>query len=505
MHTDQFSVQYQQFFHDVQMARVFDDSKTFADAVAKKPVTEILKSYVQEKDRNTFDLKAFVLDHYDIPMNIGAEEKADNTRQQSANAALMSIWEMLTRPADPKDIKSSLINLPYPYVVPGGRFRELYYWDSYFTMLGLAEAGKVHLVEHMLDNFAFIIDEIGHIPNGTRTYYTGRSQLPLFCLMVELYAEIKSDPTIYSKYYPQLQKEYNFWMDGADGLRSKGQGHRRTVFAGDGLGILNRYWDDNKGPRPESYFEDIHLFEQSDQKEDPFYRHIRAACESGWDFSSRWCGGASDLGTIETTNILPIDLNAVMWKFEMILAKSAAKCGDRDSENEYHQKAEKRKRAIQDGFYCEKIGFFTDLHTGDMKPNGFLSLAGMFPLFFGLATQEQAENCAITLENSLLRAGGWLTTPIQSGQQWDAPNGWAPLQWIAYKGLKNYGFDTMATAGAKRWVDNNLNAFDKTGHFYEKYNVEQPEQLAGGGEYIPQTGFGWTNAVLMKFIVELKE
>jgi alpha,alpha-trehalase len=126
-----------------------------------------------------------------------------------------------------------------------------------------------------------------------------------------------------------------------------------------------------------------------------------------------------------------------------------------------------------------------------------LSLAAAFPLYFGLAMDEQATQVAKRISNDFLRAGGWVTTMTRSGQQWDSPNGWAPLQWVTFEGLRRYGFDSEAHAGARCWIENNLETFRQSGRFMEKYNVEQPGITATGGEYAVQDGFGWTNAVLL--------
>ena len=175
----------------------------------------------------------------------------------SLKAHIEQLWDVLQRKADTKQPHSSLLPLPEPYIVPGGRFREIYYWDSYFTMLGLMESKRYNLVENMLDNFKFLIDEYGHIPNGNRSYYLSRSQPPFFALMVDLLAQKKGE-TIYKKYYSALQKEYNWWMQGEADLKN-GEAFRRVVRLDDGS-ILNRYWDDKRAPREESYAEDVATF-----------------------------------------------------------------------------------------------------------------------------------------------------------------------------------------------------------------------------------------------------
>ena len=140
------------------------------------------------------------------------------------------LWDILTRKPDDKD-PGTLIALPNPYIVPGGRFGEIYYWDSYFTMLGLKVAGKVDMIENMVDNFAYLIDTIGFIPNGNRTYFTTRSQPPFFAAMVQLLGETKGNQSeTLAKYLPQLEKEYAFWMQGQNRVSSEVRSRSHMVW-----------------------------------------------------------------------------------------------------------------------------------------------------------------------------------------------------------------------------------------------------------------------------------
>ena len=185
-------------------------------------------------------------------------------------------------------------------------------------MLGLHLHGQVKMIENMVDNFAYLIQNVGHIPNGNRTYYLSRSQPPYFALMVELLANSKNDVNIYVKYLPALQKEYDFWQLGS---KDNTGANLRTVKL-EGGEILNRYFDESPTPRPESYSEDVHSSEKSKQPPEEYFTNIRAAAESGWDFSSRWFADHRNLSTIETTRIIPVDLNCLMYKLEKVLAKA---------------------------------------------------------------------------------------------------------------------------------------------------------------------------------------
>ncbi len=491
---------YRELFEAVQVGHVFEDSKTFADAIARSEPAGILEAYRRERGAPGFALEAFVAAHFDLPDQRLQGDVIDPRRP--IREEIEALWDILTRGADVRQQNSSLIPLPGPFIVPGGRFREVYYWDSYFTMLGLAASGRIDLLESMIENFAYLIDQVGFIPNGNRTYYCTRSQPPLFVLMVELLAEVKQDPSLVGRYLGHLEKEYEFWMSGWENLGESGDAVRRVVRVQGGL--LNRYWDDADTPRPESYFEDLQLQKQSGRDASGLYRDLRAACESGWDFSSRWMDDKRTLASIRTTQVLPVDLNAILFKLESVLAEECSRQRIRDRATHYKECAERRRLLIQSRFFDERSGLFMDLLLPDVTPSSVQSLAAAFPLFLQIATPEQGRSVTARLHEQFLRPGGWVTTLIRSSQQWDAPLGWAPSQWVTYVGMKNYGFASQATEGARRWVKNVLEVYRKSGRLLEKYNVEEIGGYCGGGEYGVQNGFGWTNGVLLRLLEELE-
>ena len=196
-------------FEDVQLQKVFVDGKTFVDCIPKTSMNEILIAYEKEKQADGFDLKQFVLTHFEPPKAFAADVQTASSVEQH----IEQLWDVLTR--QPDEAGGSLIPLPNAYVVPGGRFGEVYYWDSYFTMLGLHASGRFEMIENMVKNFAHLIHSTGFIPNGNRTYYLGRSQPPFFSLMVQLLASIKGKEVL-MEYLPALEKEYAFWMNGKE-------------------------------------------------------------------------------------------------------------------------------------------------------------------------------------------------------------------------------------------------------------------------------------------------
>ena len=288
-------------------------------------------------------------------------------------------------------------------------------------------------------------------------------------------------------------------MDGADSL-APGSAHRRVVRLKDGT-LLNRYWDDRDIPREESYREDVNTAKAAGRPPEEVYRNLRAAAESGWDFSSRWLEDGKTLSTIRTTELVPVDLNSFMVQLETTLAQAYTATRKPEKAAEFSARAELRKSAVRRYLWDADKGIFTDYLWREEKPSGTLTAATLAPLFFGVATSAQAERVAQVVRVRLLKPGGLATTTVSTGQQWDAPNAWAPLQWIAIEGLSDYGETALAETIAERWMRKVITAYRATGKLMEKYNAEDPSLVTGGGEYPMQDGFGWTNGVLRKLLV----
>lgn len=487
---------YGDLFVAVQMQQIFPDQKTFVDAVPTSAPAAIVQQYEQSKGQPNFDLKQFVLAHFTLP----SEPVITPPSGQTLREHIDWLWPKLTRTTTAADVPpdSSLIPLPKPYVVPGGRFREGYYWDTYFTMLGLQESGHEDLVDDMLDDFAYEIDRFGHIPNGNRTYYLSRSQPPFFGLMVQLAAKAEGE-RVYQKYLPELKKEYAYWMKGADAT-PHGQATRNVVVLKDGT-VLNRYWDERDTPRDESYYEDVTTASQASGR-DPkqVYRDLRAAAESGWDFSSRWLGDGQTLATIRTTSIVPVDLNSLLFALEATIAKGCALSLDFRCTADYVQKAERRAYAINQYLWNPK-GYYGDYDWRTGKLIGNVSAAAVYPLAVRAAWPKRAAETLRTVQTQLLEPRGLATTTVQTGQQWDAPNGWAPLHWLAIQGARHYGDRQFAQEVGTRFLADVKQVYAAKQKLVEKYVVEGPNAGGGGGgEYPLQDGFGWTNGVTLKLL-----
>ena len=478
----------QPLFDDVQRSRIFKDQKTMTDVIPLFSVSDINKKYEEEKQKEGFDLRSFVLSNFDF---IG-EKTVKKEDMLPIEEHIEKLWDELTHTAFENE--GTLLKLPKPYIVPGGRFNEFFYWDSYFVMLGLQVSGRVEMMKNIVENCSYLIHEFGFVPNASRTHFLSRSQPPYFSLMLDLLVESTNDEKIYSKYHSTLEKEYLFWMDGEEGLEND-SATKRVIKTKEGY-ILNRYYDSENTPRPESYLIDIE--DQNNISGKEFFRNIRSACESGWDFSSRWFEDEATIQTIETLNLAEVDLNCLLWHLEKTLVKSSELMGMNDKAEYYAQRAEKRKQCIDLYFWDENAGIYRDYHIRKHRKTSSEHIATLYPLFLGLANEKQAKAVSETIAEKFLYQGGLVTTTKETGQQWDLPNAWAPYQWLGFWGMKNYGYTQLADTIKNNWSTNVERVYNNTGKLMEKYNALDTKTIAGGGEYPNQDGFGWTNGVYLK-------
>lgn len=487
-------------YREVELARLFPDSKTFADRVPKEAPSRIVAAYDTARREAGFDLRKFVDAHFAAPRRDARPYVSDP--KQTMVSHIDTLWDVLRRDRDAVASPwSSLLPLPASYVVPGGRFDEVYYWDSYFIMLGLAASGRHELADDELKNFSTLIDRYGHVPNGNRTYYLSRSQPPFFAQMVGLLAQHDGD-SVYLQYLPELKTEYDYWMAGA-ALLPPGHATRHVVRLTDGT-VLNRYWDERAAPRDESYREDVATARSMPQRDSgELWRNLRAGGETGWDFSSRWFTDNRTLATIDVTALVPVDLNALLYGLERTLAKAYRLQGDATRAENFDARAAARAEGIRHWLWDPRIGAFTDYDYVHRTLRHHLTAATVYPLFAGVASREQAHAVAESVKRGLLRPGGMATTQVATGQQWDEPNGWAPLQYLAVIGLRRYGEAGLARTIATRWIRTNVAYYASTGKLVEKYDIGKnaAQAEAGGGEYPLQDGFGWTNGVLRALLL----
>lgn len=489
-----------ELFEAVQKKDLFLNGKKFVDMTPKKDPETILRLWKKLKDEPGFDLKQFVLNYFNVPEEFHQVMKIE--RKKECREHVKALWPGLFRRAD-KAISDldSLLPLPHPYVVREIRFREIYYWDSYFTAQGLRADGHESMILNMAENFKYLVETYGYVPNGNRVYYLSRSQPPFFAPLAEMVIHLYGDEKI-GTFLPAVEKEYDFWMKTERKTEHRAveivteetdEEDEKTVKT---THRMNRYWDEYPKPRVESWNADMKAAKNLISKERTrLFRDIRAACESGWDFSSRWFGDGENLSTIDTTNILPVDLNTLIWYMERKISKWNAKLGNDQKAREFELKAYQRKKSINKLMWSKSEGFFFDYHIVNHKKTPAWSLASVYPLYFELATKEQAIQIADHLEHKFLKRGGLVTTLHKSGHQWDAPNGWAHLHWLAVVGLKRYGFNDLSDEISRRWRSCNENVFQRTGKMAEKYNVIDLNRYADDNDLLMQDGFGSTNGV----------
>jgi alpha,alpha-trehalase len=473
-------------FRNVADSGLFRDFKVFADATPKRPPAVILAAYHANQPTSRQALRQFIETNFSFDRDQNAALPPPPGLPLLEHIA--RLWPHLTKSSQNPPPYSSALPLPEPYVVPGGRFHELYYWDSYFTMLGFGSAQET-LKRGIIADFVSELHRYGHIPNGSRSYYLSRSQPPFFFKMVALAAPGRENQA-YARFLPELKVEYAYWMADAD-KAVPGRPVRHVVRMPDGS-VLNRYWDERAAPRDEVWPVDVDNARTTAEPLTEFYRNVRAAAESGWDFSSRWFADGRSVQTIDTTAIVPPDLNSILFGLERAIEEGCRWNRDYRCAREFATRARARRAAMNRYQWNGKV--FDDYRWTDGKRLGHVSCAAYYALFFGVATPQQAHKTEIAASKYLLERGGLMATPVNTGQQWDAPNGWAPLQWIAVIGLRDYGERNDARAIACRWLANVNRVYTATGKLLEKYDVVS-DKPGGGGEYPLQDGFGWTNGV----------
>ncbi|CAL9684359.1 unnamed protein product [Knipowitschia caucasica] len=396
----------------------------------------------------------------------------------------------------------SQIYTPYPVVVPGGRFRELYYWDSYWVINGLLLSEMTDTAKGMIQNFLYLIEKYGSVPNGGRIYYERRSQPPFLTLMVESYYRATEDKEFLRAAVPRLDQEYRFWM----------QNRSASVSVNGSVHRLNRFDVQVGLPRPESYTDDLELAEGlSDDSKQQLWMDLKAGAESGWDFSARWYVNSSgqNSGTLRdtrTSQILPSDLNALLCRTEKTLASFHRLLGSQESAVLYEQAAEERQRAMDAVLWDDQRGAWFDynLLTGS-KHLGFYP-SNLAPLWAQCySNEERAQRAVQYLKGSgaLHFPNGVPTSLKESGQQWDYPNAWPPLQHMLIEGLSKLPSEDakqIAQDLAQKWIRTNWMAYTKYEAMFEKYDVNGDGKPGGGGEYEVQLGFGWTNGVALQLL-----
>ncbi|CAD0206292.1 unnamed protein product [Chrysodeixis includens] len=511
----------------VQMAGLYNDSKTFVDMKLKLSANITMEHFKEMMARTgshptKADIQEFVNQNFDPEGSEFEEWRPTDWKDNPAflqrikdpllhqwASELNRLWLQLGRKMK-DDVKMnqdlySIIYVDNPVIVPGGRFREFYYWDSYWIIKGLLLSEMRSTAKGMVSNFMNIVERIGFIPNGGRIYYAMRSQPPLLIPMVQIIMEDMDDVEFLRQHIHTLDKEFDFWMTNHT-VEVDHDGHRYT---------LARYTDQSQGPRPESYKEDVDVarhFDSNDMKEE-LYAELKAAAESGWDFSSRWFilndTNKGNLTNLKTRSIIPVDLNAIMCWNAQLLRDFHTRLGNIDKAEYYRNVHARFMEAIEKVLWHEDVGVWLDYSLESRRRRDYFYPSNISPLWTGcydLARKEYYVNRVINYLDKVkvdIFDGGIPTTFEHSGEQWDYPNAWPPLQYIFVMGLANTGLpEAMRYANeiATKWVRSNFEVWKQKTAMLEKYDATIFGGFGGGGEYVVQTGFGWTNGVIMSML-----
>ncbi|CAO3637173.1 unnamed protein product [Mucor fragilis] len=561
----------------VQLARVFADSKTFVDMPTAKSEAQVIESFNQLGGTNaTKDQVMQFLNENFLPAgtevklltNITIPELSwiDSIADPEYRGWLSTLnkaWGNLTFAFDDTalcdECVSSTLPVSRPFVVPGGRFREFYYWDSYFVIKGLLLGDQVDLARNMIENFFDFVQKYGFIPNGARIYYLNRSQPPFLTHMVQAFYEKTGDHDFMTKALPILDQEYAHWMTNAS-IQVRDPKHSKKY-------TLNHYVTTNTSPRPESFVEDYNTVNNgtdfTDAEKLQLYADIAAGAESGWDYSSRWTKNKVPaanqtesyemLRTINTANIVPVELNSLLWHTETKLSEWHTRFGNKTKTYKkkskyYKSQAKARLAAMESLMWNPQNHTFYDFNLTSHAQSTDFTPANLFPMWVGalpdsiLNNRTEVAKLYDETENSLRKYAGILTTSYyNTTMQWDWPNGWPPLSFVAMEGMlriddylnkqdqskngtvrykgpqlnttRGTPISTLARVLAERyaasaycgWVNTGGSipgVLEKTnssvtddGHMFEKFDVNTIGLSGGQGEYVTQTGFGWTNGI----------
>ena len=515
----------------VHLGRLFPDSKEFVDMPLAAPAEEISRAFEagcggEKPGGGREALYRFIADHFhpagsDMERAELADWRAEpggflpsvsgDVREWALG--LHALWRDLGRRTSPSlathPERHSLLYLPHPTVVPGGRFRETYYWDSLWIVQGLLVSSMPQTAVGIVENLLHLLRAHGRVPNGGRTYYLGRSQPPLLSQMLRVLWDapgvegVKGAGGLAERALEPLLEEYRFMTEG-----------NRAVMLRDRAGTvhcLGRYFVQTGAPRPESFWEDFDLAKplQSQSAKESLYSELATAAESGWDFSSRWMEGGTSLRDIKVRRVIPVDLNVFLLQMEENIAFFAGNLSRSQVMVDFQERAKKRRLAMNAVMWDDRATQWKDVILDDLLPDcsgqsgvsswrlsGQIVASNFLPLWLGL-DEVRGPEIVKSLEGSgLVLKGGISTSLIDSGQQWDYPNAWPPLQLMLIEGTFRHDA-AFAGSLAQRWLRACFEGFQASGTMQEKYDATVLGRAGGGGEYAVQAGFGWTNGVAL--------
>ncbi|XP_060878731.1 trehalase-like [Metopolophium dirhodum] len=514
---------------DIQMQQLYSDSKTFVDKKLRRSEAEIIKSYRELKLRNNGRvptravLTKFVEDNFSddplvewVPPDF-VETPTISTYVQDQNykiwiLQLNQIWKRLARRVD-EDVKinpdrHSSIYLPNGFFIAGGRFTELYYWDSYWIIRGAILCDMKDSARGIIQNFLYLVHRFGYVPNGSRIYYLMRSQPPLLIQMAASYYTYTDDLDFIKKNIQYLEAEFNFWMT------------NRTIKvekAGNTY-IMGQYNTHTRGPRPESYYQDKTLATPLSSVDDKneLYSRLKAAAETGWDFSTKHYNNfgqnTGDLSNTDPQNFIYVELNAILQANAVVLAQLFKLLGNQAKFKYYNDIGHRFQIGINALLWNEEEGIWLDYDLTTKLSRKYFYTSNFAPLWTGsyerkLRTYYGKRVLDYLIVNGVINQDGTPklicvpTSNVNSSQQWDYPNCWPPLQAMVIQGLDRTNYkpaQTVAINLAKSWINTNYVGYITSGTMFEKYSALEVGTTGGGGEYTPQTGFGWTNGIVFE-------
>ncbi len=450
------------------------------------------------------------------PVYLSRKESLEGVREQFSREIPNDFTHICLKqlPENISDIEvHGLLYLPGDYVVPGGRFNEAYGWDSYFILLGLLQDGELFLARSLTEQLLYEIEHYGAVLNANRTYFLSRSQPPLLSRMVLKLYEYTRDIDWLRKALPTLIAYYQYWL-------AEDHSHESG---------LSRFYDFGEGPAPEvvaseqdeagrTHFDRIKTFYQNNEVTaydvslyydaqkgdltDLFYKGDRTMRESGFDPTDRFGPFSVDI-----LHYLPVCLNTLLCQMAQDIAQIYQLTGDNlnlaAEVNLWQARASDRAQAINDYLWDDTHGLYFDYHFPTQQRRYYEFATTFYPLWTGIASARQAERVVASL-SKFEAPGGVRTSTVTSGNQWDDPFGWAPLQLIAIEGLRRYGYEAEARRLAERFVSMLVEDFERCGSLAEKYDLNaRSSEVSNGIRYgysSNEIGFGWTNGVLLSLL-----
>ncbi|XP_050670885.1 trehalase-like [Leptidea sinapis] len=516
--------------HHVQTNKIFNDSKIFVDLQMfteenttlsdfqkllddsnNDPSKEQIQDFVKNYFTQTSELDKWTPTDYSANPPVLDRIKDENLKEFARK--INDIWPVLGRKVK-RDVfenpdRYSFIPVSHGFIIPGGRFTELYYWDTYWIIEGLLVCGMQDTVKGVIQNLIELLVKLGHIPNGSRWYYQERSQPPLLSAMMALYIRETNDIEFLEENIDALESELEYWLDT----------QMITFDKGDRTYSLLRYYAPSQGPRPESYVEDYNGAQRfnTEERQSQFYIDVKSAAESGWDFSTRWFisedgSNKGNLSDIHSTDIVPVDLNAIfaaalqnMANFQALVQNSHKV----RASLHWAYLAKQWRDTIRDVFWNEDEGIWLDWNLAQGAHRKYFYPSNAAPLWTGAVDKTFIKVKGPKILQYLKQShgldfpGGVPTSLERSGEQWDYPNAWPPLVSLIVNALEALELNEakdLAFQVAQNWVRSCHKGFSETKQLFEKYDVESPGKIGGGGEYVVQTGFGWSNGVVLEFL-----